>query len=261
MRRHHARLAGVVAGEPVGEVVVPPAVRCLAGGAPLRPVWCNELGGLTFAVDGGRGGDGRFVKWAPAGSGLDLDREVARLRWVAPHATVPVVLDHGADADGAWLVTAAIPGESAVSQRWLADPARAVAAIGDGLRRLHDAAPVAACPFREPVAPWLRAATRATAEGRAALAAAPAPDRLVVCHGDACSPNTLLDDDGRFAGHVDLGDLGVADRWADLAIATYATGWNYGPGWEDALLAAYGVAPDPARTAYYRRLWDLDGLS
>jgi aminoglycoside phosphotransferase len=29
------------------------------------------------------------------------------------------------------------------------------------------------------------------------------------------------------------------------------------PGWEDVLLAAYGVAPDPARTRYYRLLYDL----
>jgi kanamycin kinase len=54
-------------------------------------------------------------------------------------------------------------------------------------------------------------------------------------------------------GCADLGDLGVADRWADLAVAT----WNYGPGWETPLLDAYGIAPDPARTCYYRLLWDL----
>jgi kanamycin kinase len=49
----------------------------------------------------------------------------------------------------------------------------------------------------------------------------------------------------------------VADRWADLAIATWSTGWNYGPGWESLLLEAYGVPPDPDRTRYYRLLWDL----
>jgi len=49
-----------------------------------------------------------------------------------------------------------------------------------------------------------------------------------------------------------FGALGVADRWADLAIATWSTQWNYGPGWERHLLAAYGINRDLRRTAYYR---------
>jgi kanamycin kinase len=49
----------------------------------------------------------------------------------------------------------------------------------------------------------------------------------------------------------------VGDRWADLAVATWSTEWNYGPGWENDLLRAYGVDPDPERVAYYRLLWDL----
>ncbi|GGM00479.1 hypothetical protein [Nakamurella endophytica] len=49
----------------------------------------------------------------------------------------------------------------------------------------------------------------------------------------------------------------MADRWADLAVATWSTVWNYGPGHEAAVLEAYGVEPDPVRTAYYRLLWDL----
>ena len=89
------------------------------------------------------------------------------------------------------------------------------------------------------------------------LAEIPPLDRLVVCHGDACAPNTLLDSKGEWCGHVDLGDLGLADRWADLAVATWSTTWNYGQGWEEALLDAYGIAPDETRTAYYRLLWDL----
>ena len=89
------------------------------------------------------------------------------------------------------------------------------------------------------------------------LADIPPVDRLVVCHGDPRSPNTLIAEDGRCSGHVDLGELGVADRWADLAVATWSTEWNYGPGWEPLLLSAYGVRPDPDRTRYYRLLWDL----
>lgn len=67
----------------------------------------------------------------------------------------------------------------------------------------------------------------------------------------------LIGDDGTCIGHVDLGALGVADRWADLAIATWSTQWNYGPGWEQMLLDAYGVTADQQRTTYYRLLWEL----
>ena len=81
-------------------------------------------------------------------------------------------------------------------------------------------------------------------------------DRLVVCHADACCPNTLIGDDGRWTAHVDLGLLGLGDRWADIAVASMSTEWNYGPGWEDALIEAYGVEPDRERLSYYRELWN-----
>jgi kanamycin kinase len=154
-------------------------------------------------------------------------------------------------------------------------PATAVAAIGTGLRALHDRLPVSHCPFTwsadDRVARARRLAEAGDGDlanwhpehrvlGRAAydhLDDIPAIDRLVVCHGDACAPNTLLDDDGHWSAHVDLGTLGVADRWADIAIATWSTEWNYGPGYEQALLDAYGIAPDAERTAFYRLLWDL----
>ena len=69
-------------------------------------------------------------------------------------------------------------------------------------------------------------------------------------------PNLLVGEDGRPTGPVDLGRLGVADRWADLAVATYSLGWNYRGDWEPELLDAYGVDHDEERIDYYRRLWD-----
>jgi kanamycin kinase len=98
---------------------------------------------------------------------------------------------------------------------------------------------------------------RADADTLARLADAPDVVGPVVCHGDACAPNTLLHDDGTWAAHVDLGRLGVADPWADLAIASYSTVWNYGAGYEHFVYEAYGVDPDPDRIAYYRLLWDV----
>jgi kanamycin kinase len=227
---------------------IPEVVAQLAAGEPVRPVWDNEVGGRTFEV--GTGDDRRFVKWSPHTSGIDLTKEVTRLRWAGAFTPVPRVLDHGADDTAAWIVSAALPGESAVSDRWKADPTTAVTQIGRALRALHDALPVDTCPFS-----WSVDDRVVDAEPEDVPSVRPPIDRLVVCHGDACSPNTLIDDDGHWSGHVDLGDLGVADRWADLAVATMASGWNFGPGWEDTLLEAYGIEPDPERTRFYRRLW------
>jgi kanamycin kinase len=260
---------------PKADITPPPAVVEIAAGRSVRAVWVNEVGGLTFQV-----GDGiarQFVKWTPHGSGIDLSAEAARLHWAGTFTLVPRLIGQGADETGSWLVTDGLPGHSAVFDPWKQEPATAVRAIGEGLRALHDALPVAECPFS-----WSAHLRLADARARAAagridprnwhedhrglttvdqaldvLADIPPSDALVVCHGDACAPNTLVGDDGRWCGHVDLGALGVADRWADLAIATWSTEWNYGPGWQAPLLDAYGIDADPHRIRYYRLLWEL----
>jgi kanamycin kinase len=268
------RLVGMLTWQPDTEVTTPDAVRVIAGERPVRPVWRNVLGGLTYEVGVG---DGRvFVKWAPRGTEVDLAAEVNRLRWATYYISVPTVLEVGGDRTGTWIVTSALPGTSAVHDRWADDPAVAVRAIGAGLRALHDALPVNQCRYTRSLGEQLVAVEAAAASGdlhpgrwhpehqhlsvdeavRRVLDA-PSIDHLVVCHGDACAPNTIVGDDGSCTGHVDLGSLGIADRWADLAIATWSVGWNFGPGWDDELLEAYGIEADPERTAYYRLLWDL----
>lgn len=71
-------------------------------------------------------------------------------------------------------------------------------------------------------------------------------------------PNTLLNSAGEFAGHVDLAGLGVADRWADLAIATYSISWdvNFGKSYDKLFFEVYGIEPDLERIRFYRELWD-----
>lgn len=253
---------------------MPGAVLELAAGRRVLPVWENLSGGLTFDI--GTGADRCFVKWSPVTSSVDLGQEIVRLEWAAAYTPVPRLMGCGGDEYGAWLVTAPLAGSSAVTDHWKADPLTAVRAIGTGLRALHDALPVDECPFswsaehrvavaQQRAVDGLQGPRRwfaphnalSVAEALGRIADVPAVDHLVVCHGDACAPNTLIAEDGSWSGHVDLGALGVADRWADIAVATWSTQWNYGPGWEDQLLEAYGVEADHARIAYYRLLWDL----
>ena len=256
-----------------GEERLPAAVRRVAGNDPVTEVWVNELGGRTFEI--GRPPEHRFLKWNPAESGIGLDDEAARMEWARRFTPAPEVVGHGTDDEGEWLITLPLRGDNAIAEPWRSDPKRAVTAVGKGLRHLHDVLPVASCPFDWDVERRLQRVTHLAEyadpsqwreehrnimldEALDRLAELPSVDRLVVCHGDACAPNTLIGRDGKWSGHVDFGALGVADRWADIAAATWSVGWNYGMGWETTLLDAYGIAPDPERSAYYRLLWDLE---
>jgi kanamycin kinase len=213
-------------------VPTPFVVTDIAAGRTVAPIWVNELGGVTFAIGGGS----EYVKVTPPQSAHGLAAEVCRLGWAATYLRVPRVLGAG---DG-WIHTAGLPGSSAIDPRWMDDPRTAARAIGAGLALMHETLPVGDCPFGPPT--W--------------VTDQPDVDRLVVCHGDACAPNTLIDDDGRCCGHVDLGDLGVADRWADLAVAQWSLEYNYGGDWRDEFFDAYGVAPDQDRMDHYLRLWE-----
>lgn len=225
---------------PVDEVPIPAVVRRIGAGRPVSAVWNNEIGGLTFQI--GDGADREFVKVAPPHPEADLHREVAKLRWASSYLRVPTVLGVGHDGALEWLHTAGLPGRSAVDPRWIAQPRAAVRAIAAGLRAMHDALPVDECPWGAP--PWVTDELPA--------------DRLVVCHGDACSPNTLIADDGEWCGHVDFGDLGIADRWADLAVAAWSIGHNYIGDWRTEFFDTYGVSPDEERLDHYLRLWNAD---
>lgn len=199
------------------------------------------------------------------------------MRWAGSYVPVPLVLDEGSFDGLEWMLTRALPGVNATAPELLRDPHRLVPILAAGLRTFHEALPVEVCPFDFRVARALEHVNQRLATGaidfdrdlhpehrhldRAGLLAElqrlrPATEDLVVCHGDYCLPNVLIQG-GRVTGFVDLGELGVANRWWDLAVATWSVTWNLGPGWEDAFLHAYGVPRDDSRIAFYRILYDL----
>jgi kanamycin kinase/streptomycin 3"-kinase/aminoglycoside 3'-phosphotransferase-2 len=225
--------------------------------------------------------------YAKSGSGIlreDLVAERDRLEWLAgtdlPGAEV---LDWVDDEDSATLTMRAVPGV-AMSDLPASDVPRAITSLARFLQRLHSL-PRESCPFER----WLAvsvplARVRVAAglvdeddfdserEGRSAedllaelIDQRPEAERLevgdlVICHGDACLPNFLLDPESlEVTGMIDVHRLGVADRHLDLALATRsmadeARNAAYGPKAAEALLAAYGRDADPWRLRFYRLL-------
>lgn len=231
------------------DVSVPPLVVTLAAGRPVRPVWRNEIGQVTYVI-----GDGaEYVKHGRQHVEFDPESEFRRLRWLGDYVDCPRPIDHGTDGRQVWLRTAGLPGTSAVLGQWRERPDLVVPELGRALRRFHERVPVDGCPWDWSVERRLAG----KAIDRSMLGNQPALDP-VVCHGDACNPNFLLDPSGRCVGYVDLGRLGVADRWADLAPALLSLGWNYGEGWQPDFLSGYGIAPDPAKQEFYTRLWNSE---
>lgn len=185
----------------------------------------------------------RFAKCADPTAAGDLRAERDRTVWLGG-VGVPVasVLDWRVGDDGACLVTRAIPGVTA--DRLTPDElARAWPAIVRVVRELHRI-PVSSCPFDRRLDSMVALARTTVSEGRVQAEFLPEslqqepPEELlerlearlpielqhetldlVVCHGDLCLPNIVVDP-GTMAvnGLIDLGRVGRADRYADIAL-------------------------------------------
>ncbi|NQY57419.1 MAG: phosphotransferase [Ilumatobacteraceae bacterium] len=234
----------MAAAHRLGDDPIPEVVRAAAQGSDPELVWRNELGGLTFRIAD------RFIKWNPRSTAIDLAYERDRLEWISPRHPAPRPIAWGEDHTAQWMVTAALPGDCAVGDTWRARRSVAIAAIATGLRALH-AIPIDEFPDHWTSQVWV-------GQRSERLGPAPSVEHRVLVHGDACAPNTLINDAGDWVGHVDFGDLAIGDRWADLAIASLSLDWNFGEGHHDELFDAYGIEPDTERIGYYRALWDAE---
>ena len=238
-------------------------------------VWQYGPEALTYRLSDDSG-EVRFLKMTRADWFPPLSDEAARMRWAVDYLPVPPVIEGGSNGHVDWLITRGLPGRDATHPAWANDPERLVGILARGLRAFH-LAPVESCPFDFRLEPALALARRRLDEGRiepdrdfhpefSHLSAreaieqiertCPQGEQLVVCHGDYCLPNVLVEADSA-TGFVDLGELGVADRWWDLAVATWSVTWNLGPGYEDLFLREYGIEWDHDRVEFYRLLYDV----
>lgn len=203
-----------------------------------------------------------FLKRASGPAARDLAGEAARIEWAAGRIPAPELLAFEERGDEALLLMGAVPGRDATHESYARDVPALVRALGAALRELH-AAPIDGCPFDHRLEAQLAgvrasaAAGRVSADALADLAARAAAHREtpVLTHGDACLPNIMLDG-GRVSGFIDLGRLGVSDRYRDLALAARSLARNWGAQHVPLLFETYGETPDQAAIELYQRLED-----
>lgn len=243
-----------------------------------------------LAVSHGESGDSvyrrsdgaAFAKVSQGRGAIALEGECRRVEWLSRFDLgSPEMLDWRAGEEGACLITSAVPGVPAsdlegrqLLQAWPSIAAR----IG----ALHALA-AEDCPFERGLSTMLARAADVVSRGavnpdflppeqqgtdpadlllaleaqREKRLAQEAADR-VVCHGDACMPNFMVDPATlRCTGMIDLGRLGTADRYVDLALmlANAGESWS-GPGQAETAFAGlsevFGLElPDQERLDFY----------
>ncbi|PWV79958.1 streptomycin 3-kinase [Prauserella marina] len=207
--------------------------------AGWQPVTEGESGAEVFRAPGGT----EYAKCVKREHVAALEQERDRVAWLSRHGVPgPSVLDWTADETGACLLTSAVAGVPA-DKADDGELRRAWPSIAEATRALHEL-PAGDCPFGRELSAMLALADDVVGRGavdpdflqpdqrdvaperqlaslraqEAKRAAQEAAD-IVVCHGDLCLPNIMLDPETmRFTGFVDLGRLGRADRHADLAL-------------------------------------------
>lgn len=247
----------------LGELTIPlpPTVATLFGESPT---WSDSHEGRSGGVVSVNG-----AYWLKRGP--KAVAEYQRLTWLRDRGmAVPEVAAF--EDDVLVLVDAGAPSLAARTNSDSAHAASIGAVLGGLLRRLHGI-PVADCPFDGRLDVVLAKARRHVVEGLVdpddfdhdnagstpeeilarLLAQRPGSEDLVVAHGDFTPPNVLENE-----VLLDVGALGVADRYRDLALAVRDLRADFGEAEVAAFFAAYGLAePDENRLAYYRLLDEL----
>ncbi len=249
---------------------LPTELQIRLAGYNATPVTTGESGGSVYRLSAPAQAN-CYLKVGRGDVADDITHEMLRLVWLNGRLPAPQVLHFVRDDDHAALLSTALPGVAAAE--WLAEhPERAGEAVhnmADFLRQLH-ALPPDDCSFDAGHRLRLTAARQRLDAGlvdeddfddaRAGMSAnavwadmqamLPLPFERVVTHGDFSLDNIFLAD-GRVTGCLDVGRLGVADPYQDVAIL-----WNnlseYGAALQAIWLSAYGVTPpDTARLAFH----------
>nr|WP_276310108.1 aminoglycoside 3'-phosphotransferase [Nocardioides speluncae] len=213
-----------------------------------------------------------------------LAAERDRLRWLSGTGIPgPDVIDWSEGDGGAELTMTTVPGVPAdiliAGQLW-----DAWTSIAEAVRGLHEV-PTATCPFSHDVVDLVEIARAVVRRGAVNPEFLRPEDRMVapsellarlelqlevrmeqqsadavVCHGDLCLPNLIVDPDaGSLSGFIDVGRLGVGDPHVDLTLllATARETWSddvEAARAEAELERHYGPALDHDRMRFYLAL-------
>lgn len=218
----------------------------------------------------------------------ETDNEYMVCNWISRRIPVPQILAYEVHDEKAYCLMTKVPGEMACDDRYMRDPELLLDIVAEALRLLWSV-DAAGCPCDNSLDVKLKTVryhvendlvdvenTEPETFGENGFASPgkllewlennrPA-EELVFTHGDLSLPNILVKNN-RVSGFIDLGKMGIADRWQDIAICyrslkhnfegKYNGGFPYEGYSPEMLFEKLGIAAHPDKLRYYILLDEL----
>lgn len=217
----------------------------------------------------------------------DIENEHKMMNWLKNKLPAPQCIDYCFENGRFYLLMTRISGKMACDDEYLNNPKELVSILTDSLRILWDT-DVSDCPVRKDLSTKLSEAEYRVEHGLVDVDDAEPgtfgangfkdPGKLlgwlldnrpeedfVLSHGDFCLPNIFIKDD-RLSGFVDIGRMGISDRWQDIALCVRSLEHNssgrYGgkayTGFSEKLFFdSLGMTPEKDKIRYYILLDEL----
>ena len=219
----------------------------------------------------------------------ETDNEKEIVSWLNGRIPVPQIPVYCVENGTAYTLMSRITGEMLCDEEFLRTPTRLIRFVAEGMKLLWSV-DVSDCPCKvSRLDERLKAARRNVELGLVDMdnvepetfgtGGFANPEELLVwlernrpeedivlTHGDFCLPNVLAEHD-HISGFIDLGKMGPADRWQDLAIVLRSLRHNFAGKYTDGkqrfefepqmLLDELGVKMDEAKNRYYMLLDEL----
>ena len=219
----------------------------------------------------------------------ETDNEFAVVNWLENRIPTPAIPVYHVQDNVAFTLMSKINGEMLCTGEKLAQPESVIKAVAQGIKMLWEV-DTAGCPcIISKLDERLKAAEHNVLNGLADIENTE-PDTfgpggfgnpeellewlkcnrpeedIVFTHGDFCLPN-IFEKDGKISGFIDLGKMGPADRWQDVAIAIRSLEHNFNGKYTDGqkifdfkpsmLTDELGIPWDQQKYRYYILLDEL----
>ncbi|MBR2640474.1 MAG: aminoglycoside 3'-phosphotransferase [Oscillospiraceae bacterium] len=209
------------------------------------------------------------------------------MKWLKNKVSVPEIICNITENGRNYLLMSKIAGKMSCDDEFLKNPKQLVFVLADAIKTLWSV-DISVCPVKNDLSTVLKTAEYRVEHGLVDVEDAepetfgkggfkdqqellgwlydnrPEED-FVLSHGDFCLPNVFIND-GKFSGFVDIGRMGAADRYQDIALCYRSLKHNfsgkfggkiYGGFDENMFFDALGIEPDFEKIRYYILLDEL----